>query len=758
MKDDPKNISRRSFLDKSGRVAAGLTFLNGSVLINPEPLVSSNQVKKASLKDATRDSSQLDKKENLFSEVKWWEKEPLRIVEFEEGFEFREKAELLKGLGANMEHLTRFTDTSPGTSFLDAHNLFKGKKVNFNSLKDYLSEAHKNNIRVVIYYNVHAIEISYARKHPEWQQIQNDGKPLEDVYSVDSSFCINSPWREEVFGTLKKLAAFEIDGVFYDGPIFFSKTCCCESCKSLFKQKYLKDLPSKSDLSSEHPTFEWKEVIEFQSDSIAMFLRESNKILKDINPQILLYMNGNTLGPSWPTGRDNRKIIKETDILGAEGGFLYGEFKEPIYKPGAMAKLLETQSGGKPTVVFDAAKQGPWSFSTLPEGEISILYSQTITSQGNVWLAISDVSDFHEKEIDVIRKFNRLIRENPDPFFKTESMAKIAIIWPQKAGNYYSGSSVPLTDFTKEMNREKAGNTEEEFYGFYDGLSRGHFPFDVLDEDSLKNDLNKYELLILPNVTCLEKADTDKIRDFVGRGGNIISTFETSLYDENGKKLNNFELEDVFGIENSGDVFGPLNWDYVVPADDDHFALKELRNRYIKAPSYGLKLKAKAKVPLLFCKPLPGSYSGSPEISPWPFLIENGYGKGTSIFIAGTFGGSLYKFHFPEYYRILFNLVTKLSKPQVVLENCPSSIEVNLRKKANSVFLYLINFTSEMKRPVERITPVTDIRIEVVLEEKARSIKALLLQEKLEFSQTENSISFIIPVLKDYEVLNIDLY
>jgi Hypothetical glycosyl hydrolase 6/Beta-galactosidase trimerisation domain len=760
MKENFRNINRRSFVGKTGKLAAGFTLLRGSVLIDQAVSDSPEHVKNQVAGNEHIKSADISDNgsKSLLSDLRWWEKEPMRIIEFEEGFEFREKAELLKGLGANMEHLTRFTDTSPGTSFLDAHNLFKGKKVNFTSLKDYLNEAHRNDIKVVIYYNVHAIEINYARQHPEWQQIQDDGKPIEDVYSVDSSFCINSPWREEVFATLKKLAAYEIDGVFYDGPIFFSRTCRCESCKREFKQRYLKDMPFKSNLSAGNSGNEWKEIIEFQSDSIALFLRESNKILKDINPGILLYMNGNTLGPSWPTGRDNRKIIRETDILGAEGGFLYGEFKEPIYKPGAMAKLLEAQAGGKPAVVFDAAKQGPWSFSTLPEGEISILYSQTITSQGNVWLAISNVSEFQDKEVDVIRKYNRLIKENPDPFFKTESMAKIAIVWPQKSANYYSGSSVPLTDFTKEMNKEKAGNTEAEFYGFYDGLSRGHFPFDVLDEESLKGDLKKYDLIILPNATCFEREEAEKIRKFVREGGNIISTFETSHYNEYGKKLDNFELSDVFGIENSGEVFGPLNWDYVVPEDDKHFSLKNIRNRYIKAPSYGLKLKVKAKTPLLFCKPLPGSYSGSPESSAWPFLIENEFGKGKSVYIAGTFGGSLYKFHFPEYYQILFNLASKFSEPMIRLENAPSSIELNIRRKENLVFLYLINFTSEMKRPVERIIPVTEIKIYIVLQEKVNSIKALLLGKNIEFTTEENTISLVIPIIEDYEVLKIDLY
>jgi len=695
-------------------------------------------------------------KEDEMSEEKWWEGEPLRIVELEAGYEPDKRANLLKDFGANMEHLTRFSDKIifGGVAFIDDHDLYGGTKVTLDSLKDYLDRLHKRKIKVIIYYNVHAIESSFARQHPDWQQIQEDGKPIESVYMVDSSFCINSGWREDVFQALRKLASYEIDGVFYDGPIFFVNTCYCQSCKKLFKEKYKKEMPAKTQLVSQSDSPEWKEIIEFQSDSIARFLRDSNKVLKEINPQILLYMNGNVLAPNWPTGRNNRKIIKETDILGAEGGFLYGELREPIYKPGAMAKLLETQAGGKPTVVFDAAKQGPWVFSSLPQGEISILYSQTISHQANVWLAICDEPSFHKKEMEVIKKYNKFIKENPHPFFKTSSIARIALLWPQVAGNYYSGSSVPLTDFTREMKTEKAGNLAEEFYGFYDGLSREHFPFDVIDEEALYN-LDKYELIILPNATCLDEKKVEKIKKFVKNGGNVISSFETSLYNEYGKKLEDFQLKDVFGIEKPENVFGPLQWDFIFPKEGNHFSLKGITQGYISAPTYGLKLKAKAKTPVFFCEPLPGCYAGRPKASPNPFLIENEYGKGSSIYLAGTFGGSLYKFHFPEYYKILFNLVSKLSKPIITLENTPSSVEVNLRKKENSIFLYLINFTSEMKRPIQRIIPCSNLKVNLFLKEKVRNVKSLWSKKNLKFSQRGNSVSFVLPALEDYDVIEI---
>ena len=141
MEKELQHINRRSFIGTAGTVAAGWAIV-------PATFISG-------FEKAAGDQFSANK-----TGERWWEREPLRIVELEEGYAFAEKAELLSDLGANMEHLTTFTGTSPGTSFLSNHNLFTGKEVNFDTLRDYLNEAHKKNIKVIIYYNVHAIASS----------------------------------------------------------------------------------------------------------------------------------------------------------------------------------------------------------------------------------------------------------------------------------------------------------------------------------------------------------------------------------------------------------------------------------------------------------------------------------------------------------------------------------------------------------------------------------------------------------------------
>lgn len=76
----------------------------------------------------------------------WWKKEPLRIVEPEQGFEYGEKADLLKEPGASKEQVVRFTKTFPGTSFIDEHNLFTGARITSGTLERCISEVIKTSI------------------------------------------------------------------------------------------------------------------------------------------------------------------------------------------------------------------------------------------------------------------------------------------------------------------------------------------------------------------------------------------------------------------------------------------------------------------------------------------------------------------------------------------------------------------------------------------------------------------------------------
>ena len=57
-----------------------------------------------------------------------------------------------------------------------------------------------------------------------------------------------------------------------------------------------------------------------------------------------------------------------------------------------------------------------------------------------------------------------------------------------------------------------------------------------------------FKTLILPNIAALSDAQCRQLRAFVERGGSLVATYETSLYDEWGARRDDFGLADLFGV------------------------------------------------------------------------------------------------------------------------------------------------------------------------------------------------------------------
>ena len=227
---------------------------------------------------------------SLYAQKPWWEREPLRLIDLTTSIsriDYRAPAEVAARKAAllyNSEHL-EIMQMPAGLD--DEHFYFVSKvagKLNPDYLKQYLPEARKRGLRVLIYFNVHWYRKGFAEKHPDLIQIRESGKPLDGVYDTGTDFCVNTPWREWCFQILRDLAAYPIDGIFYDGPIYRADTCYCDYCRAKFRKIYGKDMPSKRVRRGQA----FKQLVEFQAASLADFLRDSRRVLKSINPELAL--------------------------------------------------------------------------------------------------------------------------------------------------------------------------------------------------------------------------------------------------------------------------------------------------------------------------------------------------------------------------------------------------------------------------------------------------------------------------------------
>jgi len=105
---------------------------------------------------------------------------------------------------------------------------------------------------------------------------------------------------------------------------------------------------------------------------------------------------------------------------------------------------------------------------------------------------------------------------------------------------------------------------EDHLLGMYHALVESRVPFEMVHEAVLTPDrLDPFKLLILADAAALSDAQCRAIREYVGRGGSLLATFASSLYDETGRRRDDFGLADLLGVSFAGRVEGPMQNSYL---------------------------------------------------------------------------------------------------------------------------------------------------------------------------------------------------
>jgi hypothetical protein len=86
-------------------------------------------------------------------------------------------------------------------------------------------------------------------------------------------------------------------------------------------------------------------------------------------------------------------------------------------------------------------------------------------------------------------------------------------------------------------------------------LAERHVPYVFVPDDRLGPEtLRHVKVLLMPNTAALSDETIAGVRDYVKGGGTIVADFQTSLFDEKGKRRDDFALADVFGVSFAGRV------------------------------------------------------------------------------------------------------------------------------------------------------------------------------------------------------------
>ena len=325
-------------------------------------------------------------------------------------------------------------------------------------------------------------------------------------------------------------------------------------------------------------------------------------------------------------------------------------------------------------------------------------------------------------------------------------------------------------NYGNEKWQQKNGDHES---GMYQALIEARIPFEMVNDRLLDDEhLKTFKLLILPNSAALSDEQCNQLRKFTEKGGNLLATFETSLYDENGRQRPDFGLADLFGVSFDGKVEGPMQNSYLRlkenPATKQfHPVLKDLEDAFrIINTIHMVNVKPTAQFPSPVT--LIPSYPDLPMEHVYPRIPEtdirglylNDSGKGRIAYFPGDIDRTFWQIMSADHGKLLQNTIRwALNEEPIVEVNGPGVMDVTVWKQENSMTVHLVNFTNPMmmKGPFKEFIPVdADVKIKIPEGEKVKDVHLLVSQKECNYKIAENQIALSISQITDHEIIAID--
>lgn len=394
--------------------------------------------------------------------------------------------------------------------------------------------AHKYGLKVISHFDVPCIVYAGSAyelmlKHTDW--LVRDIKYGEPAWM----FCINNPeFRKFFFSFLEKYAKETgLDGVMLDECTFGTKEFCgCKYCRAKFTKATGEKLPHNeaSDVFFNYDSKLWNKWLTWRQKSVAEWSTAVNECLKKARPEnppiTMMYTTHRGMDSRWAPhvqGFDIFEVAKNANFIGTEimsrnvldgyrSLFAFRKIKGAIgRRTGSPVYGFIYHTGNKDFAYFG------WGLLHM-NNQLPI--SKTIPGE--------NMKRYTDWEFQMKKD-------------KASSLADTAILFSRHS-----------RDFGRLLHHRN------DSVGTSEALSDAHIMHDVLlDEDINLKTLQKYKLLILPSVMCMDKKQVAAVKKYVKNGGRLLASGNTSLFDEYGFGNDHFQLKELFGADYVKDKMTP---------------------------------------------------------------------------------------------------------------------------------------------------------------------------------------------------------
>lgn len=486
---------------------------------------------------------------------------------------------------------------------------------------------------VCAYYSVNFNNQAWL-DHPDWRLKPSApatiGQLPRERYGI---VCLNNPaYRAFVDAQIDEIAAYPVDALFFD-MVWWNGVCVCDACRSRFLHEAGENIPEVID---------WREPrwLRFQT-ARERWLTEFTIALRDRSragrPDADVYHNF-ALGLSNWTRGVSFDTVAGHDFL---GGDFYGGRAEQLL----ISRLMLNLTPSRPAEFMTTVAAGLTEHTRLrPQAELTTK-AMAATTSGAAFLAILAIDPDGRIEPDAIARVRAAFDGARPfaPFLGGAPVEDVGVYCSDRSKMSFAENGRPLTT------APGASLPEYPHFKALTGVCRilqqAHVPFGVATRANL-GELDRWPVLVLPNVTRMSPEEVQAFRDYVARGGRLYASRETSLSLDDGSRGEDFALAEIFGCHHRGEAGGRL-----VYAKARNWSLPErpLAHWRVEGGAGSTVVEAGAGEILVtlttpYGYPDPGAVGDSRWASihsspPWtdtdePMVVRNKHGKGQVIYSA----------------------------------------------------------------------------------------------------------------------------
>jgi hypothetical protein len=615
----------------------------------------------------------------------------------------------------------------------------------------YLVEGcRKMNMSIIARTDPHATWQNVYELHPDWIAVTASGEKRRHWANPELWVtCALGPYNFDFMTRIHEevMEKYQPDGIFSNRWAGHG-ICYCEHCVRNFKEYSGLDLPRGSNRSDSS----WLKYSEWNTYRLKELWLLWDGVIRRKKPSSRFIPNG--FPDKVITGQLSDIVF--TDHQGRSGVTM-------PWSNGKIAKELRASIGMKPlggifSVGFE--EQYRWKDSVQSEAEIRIWVAEGTANGMRPWFTKFSGVLYDKRWLDTVDKIYQ-VHYKSEPYLRnTSSMARVGMVFSEQTRNYGS-----------ELWKQKI---TDHGLGMYHALVEARIPFEMVNDRLLEQDhLRNFRLLVLPDIAVMSDKQCDQIRKFVSDGGSILATFETSLYDIDGKRRSDFGLADLFGVSYDNKVEGPMQNSYLRLKSDPstnkfHPVLKELENAYrIINAIYRVKVKPVSEfpspvtlIPSYPDLPMEHVYPREPETNIRELYLQE-KGGGRIAYFPGDIDRSFWQIMCTDHGKLIGNTIKwALNEESLVGVEGPGVIDVTVWRQEHSMTVHLVNLTNPMmmKGPFRELIPVSaKVSIKIPQGTKASGVHLLVSDQKPQIETSGDKVVLGIPQIFDHEIIGIDL-